>query len=209
MPSDQKAKLLLDAVEDRKAVEPTLMDLRGQTVMFDYLLVCSGTSDVHIRAIADSALEKAEEARLPAPKTSGQSVGEWILLDFGDVIVHVMSAEARARYRLEQFWSTPQPKGALPPTPETTGAAGEVYAGAQPNVFSVVPASSSSEVEDEEDEDDEVDALDIDEEEWDDAAFFEDADTEVEPIDEDELDAGLDDEASLPDAPGKRNGKTP
>ena len=208
MPSEEKAKLLLDAVEDRKAVEPHLMDLRGNTVMFDFMLVCAGTSDVHIRAIADSAMEKAEEARLPSPKTAGESVGEWILLDFGDVVVHVMSAEARTRYRLEQFWSTPQPKGALPPTPDTVsadGAAGEVYAGAQPNVFSIVPAESAEGEEDEDElEDGDLDAVDLDDEDWDDASFFEDADAEVEPIEEEKFDSDFEQEQG--NAPSPRKG---
>ena len=119
MPSDVKAKLLFDAVEDRKAVDPSLIDLRDKTVMTDFFLICSGTSDTHIRAIADIVQERAEESRVSRPRIMGQSVGEWILIDFGDVVVHVMSEEARERYNLEKFWTTPQPKGALPPTPDS------------------------------------------------------------------------------------------
>jgi ribosome-associated protein len=156
MPSDQKAQFLLDAIEDRKAVDPVLLDLRGKTLLFDFFLVCSGTSNVHIRAITDAVLEKAEDARIAKPRISGQENREWVLLDFGDVVLHVMDEENRARYKLEQFWSTPHPTGALPPTPDTVRTA------------------------DAEEDEEEVDE---------DAAFFEDADTEVEPIDEDEEDA--------------------
>ncbi|MBC8102349.1 MAG: ribosome silencing factor, partial [Cytophagales bacterium] len=120
MPSEEKANLVLDAVEDRKAVDPILLDLRGKTLITDYFLVCTGTSNVHIRSIADFVLEKTEEQRLPAPKIEGKDAGEWVLIDFGDVVVHVMAEETRDRYKLEQFWTTPQPKGALPPTPDTT-----------------------------------------------------------------------------------------
>ena len=162
MPSDEKAQLLLDAVEDRKAVDPVLIDLRNKTLMTDFFLVCSGTSDVHIRAIADSVMEKAEDARLPRPRIQGQSVGEWVLIDFGDAIVHVMAEEPRQRYKLEEFWTTPQPKGALPPTPDSVGV-----------------------VTDEGFNDSDEDDLDDDD---DDAAFFDEADTEVEPVDEDDLD---------------------
>jgi ribosome-associated protein len=164
MPSDEKAKLVLDAVEDRKAVDPVLLDLRGKTLLTDFFLICTGTSDVHIRAIADSVQEKAENASLARPRVEGQTVGEWVLIDFGDVVVHVMGEEPRERYRLEHFWTTPHPKGALPPTPDTVSD-GTAWAGGD-------------------------DEEDFDDEELEDAAFFEDADTEVEPVDEDEIDDG-------------------
>ena len=164
MPSDEKARFLLDAVEDRKAVEPVLLDLRDKSLLADFFLVCSGTSNTHIRAIADRVLEKTDEMRLPKPRVEGQGVGEWVLIDFGDVVLHVLGEEPRARYKLEQFWSTPQPKGALPPTPGT-----------------VLAESNEDEdlgdFDDEEDEDDE------------DNAFFAQADTEVEPVDEDDADS--------------------
>lgn len=159
MASDAKAQLLLDVVEDRKAVDPVLLDLRGKTLMTDFFLVCSGTSNVHIRAIADAVLEKADDGEVSKPRVEGRENAEWVLLDFGDVILHVMGEEPRERYRLEQFWSTPQPKGALPPTPGT--------------------------VETDADDPD-LDALE--EEDLEDAAFFDAADQEVEPIDEDDAD---------------------
>ena len=159
LPSDEKAKLLLDAVEDRKAVDPVLLDLRDKSLLADFFLVCSGTSNTHIRAIADRVLEKSDEMRLPKPRVEGQGVGEWVLLDFGDVVLHVLGEEPRARYKLEQFWSTPQPKGALPPTPGTT-----------------IPS----------DEDEDLGDFDGDDEEDDEDAFFAKADEELEPVDEDD-----------------------
>ena len=163
MPSEEKAQLLLDTIEDRKAVDPVMLDLRGKVLVADFFLVCSGTSSVHIRAIADAVLEKVDEVRLPKPRVAGQEIGEWVLLDFGDVVLHVMGEEPRERYKLEQFWSTPQPKGALPPTPDSVG--GE-------------EGDADIDEDDLGDFDDEVE----------DAAFFSEADEEVEPIDEDDLD---------------------
>jgi ribosome-associated protein len=162
MPSDEKAQLLLEAVEDRKAEDPVLLDLRGKTLLADFFLICSGTSQPHIRAIAEHVLEVAKERRLPAPRIEGAQVGEWVLLDFGDVILHVMAEEPRQRYKLEQFWTTPHPKGALPPTPGSVSVNG---------------TGDESDEEWEEDEDD-----------MDDAAFFDEADQEVEAIDEEEED---------------------
>lgn len=164
--------MLLDIVEDRIAVDPVLLDLRGKTMMTDFFLVCSGTSDVHIRAIADAVLEKSEEARVAKPRIEGQGVGEWVLLDFGDVIVHIMAEEPRARYKLEEFWTTPQPKGALPPTPNTAGEPGSDEDDALDDHF-----------KDDEEEDDE------DDDEEDDTAFFAEADAKVEPVDEDDADS--------------------
>lgn len=177
MDSEQKAQLLLDAVEDRKAVEPTLLDLRGKTLLFDYCLVCSGTSNVHIRAIADAVLEKTENAGLDKPRTTGAESAEWVLLDFGDVVLHILDEDSRERYQLEKFWSTPQPKGALPPTPDSVRAAALARNGADG-----IRASA-----------DDVDSPDLDEEDRQDAEYFDTADQEVEPIDEDDLD-DLDDE---------------
>ncbi|GAB4460492.1 MAG: hypothetical protein OHK0029_24570 [Armatimonadaceae bacterium] len=175
IPSEEKAQLLLQTVEDRKAESPLLLDLRGKTVLADYFLICTGLSNVHIRAIAEHVLDVAKDNRLGKPRVEGEQVGEWILMDFSDVILHIMDEETRERYKLEEFWSTPQPKGALPPTPASlnvpTNAVGEPLL--------------DEDMTDEEDEDlDDLDLEDFDEEDWDDAAFFEDADQEVEPIEE-------------------------
>lgn len=118
LPSDEKARLLLGTIEDRKGVDPVLLDLRDKTLLMDFFLVCSGTSNVQIRALTDALLETADDTPgVNKPRVEGQENAEWVLLDFGDVVVHVMAEEPRERYKLEQFWSTPQPKGALPPTP--------------------------------------------------------------------------------------------
>ncbi len=197
IPSDEKAKLLLDAVDDRKAVDPVLIDLRDKTLMTDFFLVCSGTSDVHIRAIAERVEEVAEEQRLNRPRIEGQSVAEWVLLDFGDVVLHVMNAESRDRYKLETFWTTPQPKGALPPTPDSAGGSrsgsgiGEDRTDASDAADRAMAAKMLAEVGDSDDEDDDLDDVGFDGDEEEDAAFFEDADEEVEPID-DEDDLGTD-----------------
>ena len=185
--SDEKAKILVDAVEDRKAVDPVLIDLRDKTLMTDFFLVCSGTSDVHIRAIAERVEEVADEQKLNRPRIEGQGVAEWVLLDFGDVVLHVMNAESRDRYKLETFWTTPQPKGALPPTPDNATAhrsgsgIGEDRTDADDRALAAKMLAETEGDDDEDDSDDELDELDFDD---DDEAFFEEADTEVEPVDE-------------------------
>lgn len=185
MSSEEKARILLETVEDRKAEDAVLIDLRDKRVnLADFFLICTGLAVPHIRAIAEHILEKVDELRLPKPSVSGEEVAEWVLLDFGDVVVHVMSQEARDRYRLEQFWSTPQPKGALPPTPESVADRypldrSPILPEGHPDL---VPAGDGEDYDEtgfDEDDDDLVGE--------DDDAFFRDADRPVEPVDEDEI----------------------
>src|SRR4051794_20394920 len=100
MPSEEKAQFILEVVDDRKAIDPVLLDLRGKTLLADFFLVCAGFNHIHIKAIADRVLEEADERNLPTPRTEGEQVGEWVLIDFGDVVVHIMTEEARERYKL-------------------------------------------------------------------------------------------------------------
>lgn len=153
--SAAKAQIVLEAVEDRKAVDPVLIDLRDKVNVADFFLICTATSTPQLRAIAENVLERVSDEHLAKPNIQGEASVDWVLMDFGDLVLHIMSEEARERYRLEQFWTTPQPKGALPPTPGT-----------------VIAPEDWEDVEDDEDDDE------------DDVAFFESLDTEVEPIDE-------------------------
>ena len=156
--SEEKRDLIVDALEDRKAQDIVVIDLRDkQVILADFFLVCTGTSIPHIRAVAEHVLERGKEERLSQPRMAGAAVAAWVLLDYGDVVVHGMNEEARERYKLEQYWTTPQPKGALPPQP-----------GDEPTPT---------------EEDLEALAFDDDEFTDEDAEFFADADTEVAPID--------------------------
>jgi ribosome-associated protein len=172
MDSAQKAKILMDAVEDRQGGDPVLIDLRDKGVMIaDYFLVTTCNSAPHLRAVWENVQEVAEENRFNRPGLQGEASIEWRLLDFGDIVVHLMTDEARERYKLEEYWSNPQPKGALPPLHP-----GEIEYGAMNKEISTD--------EDEDGEWDEDNLDDLDEDDLDEEAFFEKIDTEVEPIDE-------------------------
>ncbi|MBB6052325.1 ribosome silencing factor [Armatimonas rosea] len=161
--SQAKADILLEAIDDRKGHEPVLIDLRDKVNVADFFLIVTATSTPHLRALAENILERSkDEPGMSKPNVQGEASVEWVLMDFGDIVVHLMSEEARERYKLEQFWTTPQPKGALPPMP------GTVLAETPQNAW---------DVEDDDDEDDDED----------DALFFASLDTEVEPIDEDDV----------------------
>ena len=117
IPSEEKKNLILEIIDDRKAENPVVIDLREKVNIADFFIVCTGLAVPHIRAISEHVLDTMEDHNIAKPSVSGEEVAEWVLVDFGDVILHIMSEEARERYKLEVFWTTVQPKGALPPHP--------------------------------------------------------------------------------------------
>ena len=123
--SDQKRDAIVAAAEDKKANYVTEIDLRGKTVIADFFIICSGTSNIHIRAIADGIVESLEKIGLRATSTEGYSEASWVVLDYGDVIVHVMSEGERDRYRIESLWTREvkiDPTGQAQITPADTTA---------------------------------------------------------------------------------------
>lgn len=104
MTTEQKRQLILDAAEDAKAERINALDLRGKTLIADYFVICSGNSDVHIRSIAEKIQDALREAGERALRVEGFREATWVLLDYGDVVVHVMREETRQHYGLEAFW---------------------------------------------------------------------------------------------------------
>lgn len=98
-------KLALQALEDLKAEGVVVLDVRDRASFTDYMIIASGTSTRHVGAIAGSVVEQAAAAGLPAPGVEGEDVGEWVLIDLGDVVVHVMLPDVRQYYELEKLWS--------------------------------------------------------------------------------------------------------
>lgn len=105
--SDSRAIALLsaEACDDRKAVDIRLIRVEEVTSLADWFVICSGLTDVQVRAIARSVEESLEASlgRLPL-RREGQSEGRWVLLDYGEVIVHVLTPGERNYYDLESFW---------------------------------------------------------------------------------------------------------
>lgn len=93
------------ALEDLKAVEPVVLDVRELSSVMDWLVVASGTSSRHVKSLADNVLMKAKESGVRPLGVEGERIGEWVLVDFGDVVVHVMQPAARSFYDLERLWS--------------------------------------------------------------------------------------------------------
>ena len=93
------------ALDDLKAVEPVVLDVRSLSSVMDYLIVASGTSSRHVKSLADNVLMKAKDQGVRPLGVEGERAGEWVLVDFGDVVVHVMQPAARSFYDLERLWS--------------------------------------------------------------------------------------------------------
>lgn len=92
------------AAEDRKAVELRVLHLEKVSDFTDYFLICSGTSERQVQAIADSVQERMREERVRPLHVEGYNRGQWILLDYGDFVVHIFQEEPRRFYSLERLW---------------------------------------------------------------------------------------------------------
>lgn len=104
----KRASRLLQAVtvalEDMKAVNVKVIDVRGLTDVADTLVIASGTSDRHVRSIADHVIEQAKANGMRPLGTEGEREGEWVLVDLQDIVVHVMLPRVREFYALERLW---------------------------------------------------------------------------------------------------------
>ena len=97
-------KLAMQALEDMKANNIVVIDVSNYASFTDYMIFASGTSSRHVSAIAGSIVDAAKQAKNPALGIEGEDVGEWVLVDIGDVIVHVMLPVTRDFYELEKLW---------------------------------------------------------------------------------------------------------
>jgi ribosome-associated protein len=93
-----------EAALNKKGIDVTVLDLSGLTVIADYFVICSGDSTTQVRAIAASIEEELARIRVKPLRVEGAAYSHWILLDYGDIIVHVFEKETRAYYNLEKLW---------------------------------------------------------------------------------------------------------
>ena len=99
------ASIAARALEDKKARDVKILKTAEQTVIADYFVICNGTSSTHIKALVDEVDRKLSEAGEPPIRREGLRSDIWVLMDFGSVIVHVFTDEARKFYNLERLWS--------------------------------------------------------------------------------------------------------
>jgi ribosome-associated protein len=98
-------KRVLDALEELKAKDIRELDVRGKTSIADVLFIASGTSARHVKSIADEVIKFAKEAGVMPLGVEGQLEAEWVLVDLGDIIVHIMMPRIREFYGLERLWT--------------------------------------------------------------------------------------------------------
>lgn len=104
MESDSLLKLAVATLEDSKGLEITVLDVRGKTSMTDFMVIVSGTSERHVKSLASHVAEEARKQDVQPLGVEGDDVGEWVLVDLGEVIVHVMKPQIREFYQLEKLW---------------------------------------------------------------------------------------------------------
>lgn len=121
LPADGHESLARQAAalcHDLKAQDVVVLDLHGVTDVTDYFVIASGTSDTHVRSVAERVVEGMKERGTPVLHIEGLRQGRWVLLDFVDVVVHVFHPTMRAFYQLERLWSDAksvpiEPQGAV------------------------------------------------------------------------------------------------
>ena len=96
--------LVIEVLVDRKAVDPIVLDLRGLCAATDYFIIVSGTSDAHVRGMADHLVTALAPAGLSPHHVEGLAQGRWVLVDYVDFVVHVFHPELRDFYQLERQW---------------------------------------------------------------------------------------------------------
>lgn len=98
------ARLAYQALDDKKGEDIAVIDIAGVSVLADYFLIAGGSNVNQVQAMADNVQEVLHKAGYPCRQVEGYQSGQWILLDFGDIVVHVFSREDRRFYNLERIW---------------------------------------------------------------------------------------------------------
>src|SRR5579872_7275019 len=103
--SEEKVAIIVRAADAVKAEEIVALDVRALTIITDFFVICTGKSSIQIRAISDRIDDKIRQAGERKLRIEGRQEATWILMDYGDVVVHIMAAEQREFYKLEELWS--------------------------------------------------------------------------------------------------------
>ena len=100
-----KAQRIARILDDKRAEEIRILEISHLTTICDFFVICNGTSDTHTRALAQGVIDELGGKRVQAPKLEGFAHGSWILMDYGDVVVHIFLPETREFYGIEEFWN--------------------------------------------------------------------------------------------------------
>ena len=105
MTPKEVAAIAAKALDNRKGVDISLLEITDVTTLADYFLICTGTSNTHVKSLCDAVEEALDQAGEPAIRREGHRSGTWVLLDYGCLVVHVFTEETRQFYDLERLWS--------------------------------------------------------------------------------------------------------
>lgn len=106
--ADRALHLILESLEDSKAEDIVSIDIAGKSPLADHMVIVSGRSNRHVTAICDHLLRALKDDGFGTARVEGLNAGDWVLIDAGDVIVHVFRPELREFYNLEKMWMTPE-----------------------------------------------------------------------------------------------------
>jgi ribosome-associated protein len=106
--ADRALQLVLTSLEDSKAEDIVTIDIAGKSALGDYMVVVSGRSNRHVMAIADHLISDLKDEGLGNARVEGLEAGDWVLIDAGDIIIHVFRPEVREFYNLERMWAAPE-----------------------------------------------------------------------------------------------------
>ena len=105
--AQRQLTLVRDSLADSKAEEIVAIDIAGKSALGDYMVVASGRSNRHVASICDRLITELKDAGFSTPKVEGLATGDWVLIDAGDIIIHVFRPEIREFYNIEKMWQTP------------------------------------------------------------------------------------------------------
>lgn len=95
---------IISLLEDKKGIDIKIMDVKNETTLSDYFVVASGTSNTHIKALADNVEVELKKENIYPNKIEGYNTATWILMDYGDIVVHIFTQQERQNYNLEELW---------------------------------------------------------------------------------------------------------
>ena len=104
MKPEELRDLAINALDEMKGIDIVSMDVRTLTSITDYMVICTGRSSRHVKACAENVAIKAKQKEVAFVRTEGEKESDWVLVDLGDVVIHVMTATARTFYSLEDLW---------------------------------------------------------------------------------------------------------
>lgn len=102
--SEELKAIAIDALNDLKGIDLSIIDVRELTTIADTMIICTGRSTRHVKSLAENVIKNAKEHKVTTIRTEGEREGEWVIVDLADVIVHVMLPNTREFYSLEDLW---------------------------------------------------------------------------------------------------------